>query len=97
MQHYPDALLICALHVEEHVAHIAGYKNHRGQSHEPTDSLTPFREHVVVHGKRNHLYGTEEENTSNDQRGKENPAEFPPKARSVSYHLLNVIIELIHT
>ncbi len=54
-------LLIGSLQGEEHVAHITRYENHRGQSHEPAHSLPPFREHIVVQFKRNHLHRAEEE------------------------------------
>jgi len=34
---------------------------------------------------------------SNNQRGEENPAQFPPYTRLVSNHFLDVVIKLVHT
>lgn len=53
---------------EEHVGHVSRDENHGGDSHEPADSLTPRREHVVIHFERNHLDGAEQKNSLKKRR-----------------------------
>lgn len=43
------------------------------------------------------MHRAEEEHTSDNERGEENPAQFPPYTRLVSNHFLDVIIKLVHT
>lgn len=56
-------LFVCAFECEEHVAHVARDENHGGEGHAPADPLTPGREHIVAHSKRNHLYCTKQEDS----------------------------------
>lgn len=56
-------LFVCAFECEEHVAHVAWDEGHGGEGHAPADSLAPFWEHVVTHGKRDHLHCAEQEDS----------------------------------
>lgn len=149
-KHVIPYLFVSALESKIHIDHVARYKNHRGQRHEPAHSLTPTREHVVPHCERNHLYGAEQEHPlretqdvlciltpltaggtsllrhgcrlliltlfiafilhvmtldvlayqftyADNERGEHHPAQLPPYTRSVADHLLDVVVELVHT
>lgn len=43
------------------------------------------------------MYGAEQEHPCDNERGEYNPAQLPPYARLVANHLLDVVIELVHT
>lgn len=62
-------LFVCAFNGEEHVAHVARDKDHGGEGHAPANPLAPGWEHIVTHGKRNHLHCTKQKD-SLDKRDK---------------------------
>jgi len=43
------------------------------------------------------LYGTEQEHSTDNERGEHDPAQLPPYTRLVANHLLDVVVELVHT
>lgn len=53
---------------EGDVSHVTRDEDHRGESHEPADALTPHWEHVVIHCQRNHLDGTEQKHSLKKRR-----------------------------
>lgn len=64
-------LFVCAFECEEHVDHVARDEGHGGEGHAPANPLAPGREHIVTHGKRNHLHCTKQKD-SLDKKGQEN-------------------------
>lgn len=97
LEHYPQALFVGAFEAHEHVDHVSRDEQHRGESHEPAYSLAPAGEHVVAHGEGDHLDCTEQEHPSDDERGEHHPAHLPPYTGFIANHLLDVVIELVHT
>lgn len=43
------------------------------------------------------MYGAEQEHPTDNERREHDPAQLPPYTRLVANHLLDVVVELVHT
>lgn len=77
--------------------HVTGDAQHRGQGGEPAESVRPQRIRIAEVFDGGPLNDVEDEDANTDRRSRNHPAELPPRQGIVSDHVLDTVVETIHT
>lgn len=79
------------------VDHVSRDAQHGGEGGKPAERMRPPRVLVVHVLDRLPLHQVEDEDANADSRRKSDPAELPPDGRVVANHLLDAVVETVHT